>query len=195
MVHLLNCFGEQLRGAAGAVRSAGQKKGASLVAIAEGRPRVGLVPVGRSLPQIRSAAGAAQIGVDCEQGCMGSGFRAKATIGRAVLVVVRNVLRSVQYPLDRGTFSTPGGSPVGAPDGKRPRPADRARPGALTLLHRVVMVQSRHPAGAVGRAEPARARIGRSGPPARPAGGHPARPAGGQANRPSRSCRRTLARP
>ncbi|HEX4658407.1 MAG TPA: hypothetical protein VH307_13570 [Streptosporangiaceae bacterium] len=49
-----------------------------------------------------------QIGVECEQGCMGPGFRANATIGRALRLVVRNVLRSVPHQLDRATFSTPG---------------------------------------------------------------------------------------
>jgi hypothetical protein len=48
-----------------------------------------------------------QIGVECEQGCMGPGFRANATIGRALRLVVRNVLRTIPHELDRGTFSTP----------------------------------------------------------------------------------------
>ena len=49
----------------------------------------------------------AQIGVECGQGCMGPGFRANATIGRALRLVVRNVLRSIPHQLDRATFSTP----------------------------------------------------------------------------------------
>ena len=48
-----------------------------------------------------------QIGVECGQGCMGPGFRANATIGRALRLVVRNVLRSIPHELDRGVFSTP----------------------------------------------------------------------------------------
>ena len=48
-----------------------------------------------------------QIGVECGQGCMGPGFRANATIGRALRLVVRNVLRTIPHELDRGVFSTP----------------------------------------------------------------------------------------
>jgi hypothetical protein len=48
-----------------------------------------------------------RIGVECGQGCMGPGFRANATIGRALRLVVRNVLKSIPHQLDRGTFSTP----------------------------------------------------------------------------------------
>jgi hypothetical protein len=48
-----------------------------------------------------------QIGVECGQGCMGPGFRANATIGRALRLVVRNVLKTIPHQLDRGTFSTP----------------------------------------------------------------------------------------
>jgi hypothetical protein len=49
-----------------------------------------------------------QLGVACGQGCMGPGFRANATIGRALRLVVRNVLKTVPGQLDRGTYSTPG---------------------------------------------------------------------------------------
>ena len=55
----------------------------------------------------RQRPGAEQIGVECGQGCMGPGFRANATIGRALRLVVRNVLRSIPHELDRGVFSTP----------------------------------------------------------------------------------------
>ena len=48
-----------------------------------------------------------QIGVECEQGCMGPGFRANATIGRALRLVIRNVLRTIPHQLDRATFSSP----------------------------------------------------------------------------------------
>jgi hypothetical protein len=48
-----------------------------------------------------------EIGVESGQGCMGPGFRANATIGRALRLVVRNVLRSIPHELDRGVFSTP----------------------------------------------------------------------------------------
>ncbi len=48
-----------------------------------------------------------EIGIECEQGCMGPGFRANATVGRALRLVIRNVLRSIPHQLDRATFSTP----------------------------------------------------------------------------------------
>jgi hypothetical protein len=47
------------------------------------------------------------IGVACTAGCFGPGFRANATIGRALRLVIRNVCRSVPGFLDRATFSTP----------------------------------------------------------------------------------------
>jgi hypothetical protein len=49
-----------------------------------------------------------EIGIQCEQGCFGPGFRANATIGRAVRLVIRNVFGAVPGGLDRSVFSTPG---------------------------------------------------------------------------------------
>ena len=40
-------------------------------------------------------------------GCLGPGFRANATIGRALRLVIRNVCRAVPGFLDRATFSWP----------------------------------------------------------------------------------------
>jgi hypothetical protein len=48
-----------------------------------------------------------EIGVACGQACFGPGFRANATIGRALRLVIRNVLRSIPGVLDRATFSWP----------------------------------------------------------------------------------------
>jgi hypothetical protein len=45
--------------------------------------------------------------VNCTAGCFGPGWRANATIGRALRLVIRNVCRSVPNFLDRGSFSTP----------------------------------------------------------------------------------------
>jgi hypothetical protein len=41
------------------------------------------------------------------QACFGPGFRANATIGRALRLVIRNVCRTVPGELDRATFSWP----------------------------------------------------------------------------------------
>jgi hypothetical protein len=49
-----------------------------------------------------------ELGIKCDQGCMGPGFRANATIGRALRLVVRNVMRAIPGELDRSCFSTPG---------------------------------------------------------------------------------------
>lgn len=48
-----------------------------------------------------------EIGIACEAGCLGPGFRANATIGRALRLVIRNVCRAVPGFLDRATFSWP----------------------------------------------------------------------------------------
>lgn len=48
-----------------------------------------------------------ELGIASGQGCMGPGFRANATIGRALRLVIRNVCRSVPGVLDRAIFSTP----------------------------------------------------------------------------------------
>jgi hypothetical protein len=45
--------------------------------------------------------------VNCTAGCFGPGWRANATIGRALRLVIRNVCRSIPNFLDRGSFSTP----------------------------------------------------------------------------------------
>jgi len=46
-----------------------------------------------------------QIGVNCGHNAMGHGFRANATIGRALRLVVRNVCRGIPGVLDRASFS------------------------------------------------------------------------------------------
>lgn len=48
-----------------------------------------------------------QIGVCSGQACFGPGFRANATIGRALRLVIRNVCNTVPGELDRATFSWP----------------------------------------------------------------------------------------
>ncbi|MSQ25988.1 MAG: hypothetical protein EXR49_06940 [Dehalococcoidia bacterium] len=45
--------------------------------------------------------------INCKLGVFGPGFRANATIGRAVRLVIRNVCKSIPGFLDRATFSTP----------------------------------------------------------------------------------------
>jgi hypothetical protein len=47
------------------------------------------------------------VGVHGGQGCFGPGFRANATIGRALRLVIRNVCRAIPGVLDRATFSNP----------------------------------------------------------------------------------------
>lgn len=48
-----------------------------------------------------------RLDVNCTAGCFGPGWRANATIGRALRLVIRNVCRAVPNFLDRATFSTP----------------------------------------------------------------------------------------
>jgi len=48
-----------------------------------------------------------EVGIEGGQACLGPGFRANATIGRAVRLVVRNVFRTVPGVLDRASFSWP----------------------------------------------------------------------------------------
>ena len=48
-----------------------------------------------------------EIDIECGQACFGPGFRANATIGRALRLVIRNVCRTVPGVLDRASFSTP----------------------------------------------------------------------------------------
>lgn len=48
-----------------------------------------------------------RLDINCTAGCFGPGWRANATIGRALRLVIRNVCRSVPNFLDRATFSTP----------------------------------------------------------------------------------------
>jgi hypothetical protein len=47
------------------------------------------------------------VGVHSGQACFGPGFRANATIGRALRLVIRNVCRTVPGVLDRASFSWP----------------------------------------------------------------------------------------
>jgi len=46
-----------------------------------------------------------QIELECGAGCFGPGFRANATIGRALRLVIRNVCRAIPGVLDRASFS------------------------------------------------------------------------------------------
>ena len=48
-----------------------------------------------------------RLDVNCKAGCFGPGWRANATIGRALRLVIRNVCRAVPNFLDRATYSTP----------------------------------------------------------------------------------------
>jgi hypothetical protein len=48
-----------------------------------------------------------EIEVECGQACFGPGFRANATIGRTLRLVIRNVCRTVPGVLDRATWSWP----------------------------------------------------------------------------------------
>jgi hypothetical protein len=48
-----------------------------------------------------------ELGVASGAGCFGPGFRANATIGRALRLVIRNVCRAVPGFLDRASFSWP----------------------------------------------------------------------------------------
>ncbi|MDA8044927.1 MAG: hypothetical protein M0Z30_06775 [Actinomycetota bacterium] len=48
-----------------------------------------------------------ELDINCRAGCMGPGWRANATIGRALRLVIRNVCRAVPNFLDRASFSTP----------------------------------------------------------------------------------------
>ena len=48
-----------------------------------------------------------EIGVESGPGCFGPGFRANATIGRALRLIIRNVCRAVPGGLDRASFSSP----------------------------------------------------------------------------------------
>jgi hypothetical protein len=48
-----------------------------------------------------------ELDINCTAGCFGPGWRANATIGRALRLVIRNVCRAVPNFLDRASFSTP----------------------------------------------------------------------------------------
>ena len=48
-----------------------------------------------------------EIGIESGQACFGPGFRANATIGRALRLVIRNACRAVPGVLDRASFSWP----------------------------------------------------------------------------------------
>lgn len=50
---------------------------------------------------------AERLGVQSGPACLGPGFRANATIGRALRLVIRNVCRAVPGFLDRASFSSP----------------------------------------------------------------------------------------
>jgi hypothetical protein len=80
--------------------------------------RAHLDPMGNCHSTTGTLSGAAQvvvingpirneIGVHCYSGCFGPGFRANATIGRALRLVIRNVCRAIPGFLDRASFSWP----------------------------------------------------------------------------------------
>jgi hypothetical protein len=48
-----------------------------------------------------------EIDVECGQACFGPGFRANATIGRALRLVIRNLCKTVPHVLDRASWSWP----------------------------------------------------------------------------------------
>ena len=48
-----------------------------------------------------------EIAVQCRDACFGPGFRANATIGRSLRLVIRNVCRAVPGVFDRASLSTP----------------------------------------------------------------------------------------
>lgn len=48
-----------------------------------------------------------ELGIQCEEACFGPGWRANATIGRALRLVIRNVCRAIPGVLDRASFSSP----------------------------------------------------------------------------------------
>jgi len=48
-----------------------------------------------------------EIGIECRSACFGPGFRANASIGRALRLVIRNVCHAIPGVLDRASFSTP----------------------------------------------------------------------------------------
>ncbi|MCY4272723.1 MAG: hypothetical protein OXF00_08780 [bacterium] len=80
--------------------------------------RAHLHPKGNSHSTTGTLSGAAQavivngpirneLEVASQAGCFGPGFRANATIGRALRLVIRNVCRAIPGFLDRASFSTP----------------------------------------------------------------------------------------
>ena len=80
--------------------------------------RAHLDPMGNCHSTTGTLSGAAQvvvingpirneIGVHSYSGCFGPGFRANATIGRALRLVIRNVCRAIPGFLDRASFSWP----------------------------------------------------------------------------------------
>ena len=55
-----------------------------------------------------SGAVADEIGINSSTSCMGSGFRANATIGRALRLVIRNIAGAIPGEMDKGTLAFPG---------------------------------------------------------------------------------------
>jgi hypothetical protein len=49
-----------------------------------------------------------EIGINSGTACMGSGFRANATIGRALRLVIRNIGGAIPGEMDKGTLAFPG---------------------------------------------------------------------------------------
>ena len=48
------------------------------------------------------------LGINSESGCLGPGFRANSTIGRALRLVIRNIAGAVPGEMDKGTQAWPG---------------------------------------------------------------------------------------
>jgi hypothetical protein len=70
--------------------------------------RAFLQPEANAHSTTATLAGAAdEIGIESGQACFGPGFRANATIGRALRLVIRNACRAVPGVLDRASFSWP----------------------------------------------------------------------------------------
>jgi hypothetical protein len=49
-----------------------------------------------------------RVGINAGAGCFGPGWRANATIGRALRLIIRNALHAIPGELDRATLSSPG---------------------------------------------------------------------------------------
>ncbi|MEL0020435.1 MAG: UGSC family (seleno)protein, partial [Rickettsiales bacterium] len=55
-----------------------------------------------------SGAVAEELGINSGTACMGAGFRANASIGRALCLIIRNIAGAVPGEMDKGTLAFPG---------------------------------------------------------------------------------------